>query len=97
MQLGGRLPGVAPGVVLGHRTKTMRTTSFRQVIRSASEGDALALQAAEPANALQVTAVLHQFSQPPHNFLVSVANDRSRSGLSALTSFSICEMNTTRL
>lgn len=54
MHPGGCMQGVAPGVVLGHRTKTMRTASFRQVIRSASEGDALSLQAAEPANALQV-------------------------------------------
>ena len=32
----------------------MRTMSFRQVVRSASEGDAMSLQA-EPATALQVT------------------------------------------
>ena len=50
----GRLQGAPSGVPLEHRTKTMRTTSFRQVIRSASEGDALSLQA-EPANSLQVT------------------------------------------
>lgn len=50
----GRLQGAPSGVLLEHRTRAMRTMSFRQVIRSASEGDALSLQA-EPANSLQVT------------------------------------------
>ena len=50
----GPLQSAPSGVRLEHRTKTMRTTSFRQVIRSASEGDALSMQA-EPANSLQVT------------------------------------------
>ena len=51
----GHLQRAPSGVPLDHRTKTMRTMSFRQVIRSASEGDAMSLQA-EPANSLQVTS-----------------------------------------
>ncbi len=49
----GQLRGAPSGVPLEHRSRTMRTTSFRQVVRSASEGDAMALQA-QPATALQV-------------------------------------------
>ena len=54
-QTPGQLQGAPSGVPLEHHSKTMRTTSFRQVVRSASEGDATSLQA-EPANALQVLA-----------------------------------------
>ena len=53
VQAPGRLQGAPSGVPLEQRARTMRTMSFRQVVRSASEGDAMALQA-EPANALQV-------------------------------------------
>jgi len=49
----GQLRGAPSGLPLEHRSRTMRTTSFRQVVRSASEGDAMALQA-QPATALQV-------------------------------------------
>ncbi|DBA67663.1 TPA: hypothetical protein ACH3X2_001256 [Trebouxia sp. C0005] len=49
----GQLHGAPSGVPLEHRSRTMRTMSFRQVVRSASEGDAMAMQA-QPATALQV-------------------------------------------
>ena len=49
----GQLRGAPSGLPLEHRSRTMRTMSFRQVVRSASEGDAMALQA-QPATALQV-------------------------------------------
>ena len=53
----GRLQNAPSGVPLEHRSKTIRTMSFRQVVRSASEGDAMSLQT-EPATALQVLMLL---------------------------------------
>ena len=50
----GQLQATVSGVPLEHRTtRAIRTTSFRQVVRSASEGDAMVLQT-DPATALQV-------------------------------------------
>lgn len=61
----GQLQATVSGVPLEHRTtRAIRTTSFRQVVRSASEGDAMVLQT-DPATALQVTSLSALFCITP--------------------------------